>query len=150
LSPIEIRPLPPEGRELYADRMTQRQWLLRADPDAGTLTFTEDRPLLILPVRTLTFPLPSTGRPDAVQSVCPTDYRWVKSLQTGISWRLLFLDKDNCVLGWSHTRDEPKASQMWPERLFTPLESLGISVTSEQYATEKAFKRAHPRASPRR
>jgi hypothetical protein len=146
MSVVEIRPIPPEGRLLPADKVTLRQWLLRADPDAGTLTFTEDRPLLIMPSRTLTFPLAATGSPGAVRTVCMTDYRWVKSLQTGITWRLLFLDEDGRRLGWGHTRDEPKASQMWPERLFMPLEQLGIAVTSERYSTEEAFKQAHPRA----
>jgi hypothetical protein len=144
--PVEIRPVPPSGGENPADRTALSKWLLRADPDAGTLTLTEDRPLLILPTRTVAFSLPSTGRSDAVHAVCLADYRWVKNLQTGITWRLLFLDGDGRTLGQGRMRDEPKASQMWPISLFKPLEPFGISVTQEQFATEKAFKQAHPAA----
>jgi hypothetical protein len=35
---------------------------------------------------------------------------------------------------------------MWPAYLFTPLESLGISVTQEHYADPRALKDAHPPA----
>jgi hypothetical protein len=64
----------------------------------------------------------------------------------GVTWRLLFLDGDGRVLGAGRRRDEPKASQMWPARLFTPLEALGIAVTQERYANPGAFKQAHPGA----
>jgi hypothetical protein len=146
LTSVEIRPLPPEGRILPGDKTTLREWMLSADPVAGTLTFTEDRPLLILPVRTLTFRLPSSGRADAVRTICLADYRWVENLQTGITQRLLFLDGNGRVLGSGRTRDEPKASQMWPASLFTPLEPLGIPVTEERHLSSKAFKQVHPEA----
>jgi hypothetical protein len=143
VTPIEIRPIPPSDSENPADRAALSKWLLRADPDAGTLTLTEDRPLLVLPTRTAVFSLPSTGRSDAVHAVCLVDYRWMKNMQTGITWRPLFLDGDGRTIGQGRMRDEPKASQMWPMSLFKPLESLGISVAQEQFATEKAFKQAH-------
>jgi hypothetical protein len=149
---IEIRPVPRPGQQLPADRATLRKWVLRANPADGTLVFTEDRPGLITPVRSLTFALPATGRPDAVRTVCLADYRWEKNvpesyrrrgLADGITWRLLFLDREGRVLGAGRRRDEPKASQMWPPEAFTPLQSLGISVTQEHYATEEAFRQAH-------
>jgi hypothetical protein len=152
MSPIEIRPLQPEGRENPADRTTLRKWRLSADPTAGTLTLTEDRPLLITPSRTLSFPLPATGSPEAVRTLCLASYHWEKNLpssyapelRSGFTWRPLFLDENGRVLGWGRMRDEPKASQMWPESIFRPLEALGISITSEQFASESAFNEAHP------
>lgn len=151
-SVVEIRPVPPEGRALPGDSAALRKWVLRAKPDDGTLTLTEDRPMLITPVRTLRFALPATGHPDAVRGICLASYHWEKNLpstyrpelRSGYTWRLLFLDGDGRVLGAGRRRDEPKASQMWPPRLFAPLESLGISVTQERYTNPQALNQAHP------
>jgi hypothetical protein len=149
---VEIRPVPPDDKMNPGDSAALRKWILRGNPSSGTLVLTEDRPLLITPVRRVTVPLPSTGRPDAVRTVCLASYHWQKNLppsydarlRAGITWRLLFLDGDGRVLGAGRRRDEPKASQMWPAQLFAPLESLGITVTQERYADPAAFKQAHP------
>ncbi len=140
---VEIRALRPQGRLLLADKMTLRKWALCANPAKGTITLTEDRTVTFLRPRTVTLALPSTGRPDAVRTVCLADYRWIRNLQTGVTWRLLFLDRDGRSLH-NRARDQPKASQMWPRELFTPLEPLGISVTEEHYPSTKAFRSAHP------
>jgi hypothetical protein len=143
---FEIRPVRPDGRLLPADNAVLGKWVVRADPTAGTLEFTEDRALIITPARTLTFPLPSSGRPDAVRTVCLVSYRWRRNIKTGITWRPLFLDGDGRVLGQGRVRDEPRASQLWPARIFEPLQALGITVTERGFDTEKLFKRAYPDA----
>jgi hypothetical protein len=140
---VEIRAVPPQGRLLLADKMTLRKWALQANSADGTITLTEDRMVTFLPPRTVVLALPSTGRPDAVRTVCLADYRWIRNLQTGVTWRLLFLDGEGRTLH-NRARDQPKASQMWPRALFTPLEPLGISVTEEHFASTKAFRTAHP------
>ena len=141
---VEIRALPPHGRLLLADKMTLQKWALRASPSTGTLVFSEQRFVTFAPPRTVTLALPSTGRHDAVRAISLADYRWIRNLQTGIAFRLLLLDRDGGVLHMSRVHDQPKASQMWPRELFTPLEPLGISVTEEHYPSTKAFRTAHP------
>lgn len=145
-SAIEIRPVQPDGSLTPGDNAVLRKWRLRADLAAGTLEFSEDRAFIITPTRSLTFPLPSTGRPDAVRTVCIATYRWIRDLQTGIGWRLLFLDGDGRVLGQGRRRDDPRASQLWPPQIFEPLRSAGIDVVEQTYTTEKRFKQAHPDA----
>jgi hypothetical protein len=143
---LEIRAVQPEGRLLPADNAVLRKWLIRADPAAGTLEFTEDRAFIVTPSRTVTFPLPSSGRPDAVHTVCLASYRWRKNYQTGVAYRPLFLDGDNRVLDKGRVRDQPRASELWPARIFEPLQSLGITVTERSFDTEKQFKHAYPSA----
>jgi len=141
---IELRPVPPPGRIVPADKTALRKWLLRADVANGTLVFAEERFAIVTSTRTVSLALPSTGRPDAVRTISLADYRWIRNLQTGIAFRLLLLDRDGRALHMSRVRDQPKASQMWPRELFTPLEPLGISVTEEHYPSTKAFRNAHP------
>lgn len=143
---LEIRPVKPGGRLLPADNQVLGKWVLRADPAAGTLEFTEDRAFIITPARTVTFPLPSSGRPDAVREVHLVSYHWKKDYLTGVAWRPLFLGGDGRVLGMGRTRDQPRAGQLWPVRIFEPLRALGITVTEQSFDTEKQFKRAYPRA----
>jgi hypothetical protein len=143
-SAIELKPVPPPGKIVPADKMALSKWTLRANLADGTLTFSEERLFSRNFTHTVTLALPSTGRPDAVQTVCLADYRWIKNLQTGVSFRLMFLDRDGKALHMSRVRDQPKASQMWPRELFAPLERLGIAVAEEHYATTKAFRSAHP------
>ncbi len=141
---IELRPVPPPGRIVPANKTALRKWLLRADAASGTLVFAEERFAIFTSTRTVTFALPATGRPDAVRAISLADYRWVRNLQTGVAFRLLLLDGDGRVLHMSRVRDQPKASQMWPRELFTPLEPLGITVTEEHFPSTKAFRSAHP------
>jgi hypothetical protein len=141
---IELKPVPPPGKIVPADKMALAKWSLRADPADQTLTFAEERLFSRNFTHAATFALPSTGRSDAVRTVCLADYRWIKNLQTGVSFRLMFLDRDGRTLHMSRVRDQPKASQMWPRELFAPLERLGIAVTEEHYASTKAFREAHP------
>lgn len=142
---IELKPVPPPGRLTPNDRTALRRWMIRADQAGGTLLFTEERlAVIVISTRAVTLALPSTGRPDAVRTVCLADYRWIRNLQTGVAFRLLFLDRAGRTLHMSRVRDQPKASQMWRRELFTPLESLGISVTGEHYDSTKAFRAAHP------
>ena len=143
---IEIRPVPPQGRVLPGDNAALRKWVLRADPADATLVLTEDRPFIITPVRKVNLALPSSGRADAVHTVCLVDNRWYKNMQTGVAWRPLLLNQEGRVLAQGRTRDEPKASQMWPLELFTPLRALGVAVTQETYPSPKALRRAHPKA----
>ncbi len=124
--------------------MALSKWAIRASPASGTLEFSEERLFSLTFARTVTFALPSTGNPEAVRTVCLADYRWIRNLQTGVAFRLLILDRDGRALHMSRVRDQPKASQMWPRELFTPLEPLGISVTDEHYSSTKAFRNAHP------
>jgi hypothetical protein len=143
---IEIRPVTPPGRLWPADTQPLRKWVLRVNPADGTMVFAEDRPFIITPIRTLILALPSSGRPDAVYTVCLSDHVWQKNLQTGITWQLLFLDREGRVLAAGRKRDEPRASQMWPVDLFKPLETAGVAVTQERYASPKALRHVHPKA----
>jgi hypothetical protein len=143
---LEIRPVKPDGRLLPADNAVLAKWVIRADPAAGTLEFTEDRPLIITPARTVSFPLPSSGAPNALRAVRLVRHHWVKNLNSGITWQPVFLDGDGRVLACGRRRDEPRASQLWPARIFAPLQTLGITVTEESFDTEKLFKRAYPGA----
>lgn len=140
---LEIRPVRPDGRLVPADNAVLAKWVLRADPAAGTLEFTEDRAFIITPARAVTFPLPSSGRPDAVRAICLASYRWRKNYQTGVAWRQLFLDGDGRVLGKGRTRDQSQASRLWPARIFEPLRTLGITVIERSFDTEKEFKHAY-------
>lgn len=140
---LEIRPAQSDGRHSPADNAVLAKWVLRADPAAGTLEFTEDRAFIITPPRTVTFPLPSSGSPEAVHTICLASYRWKKNYQTGIAWRPLFLDGDGHVLGKGRTRDQPQAAELWPARIFEPLQALGIAVTERSFGTEKQFKNAY-------
>jgi hypothetical protein len=141
---IEIRAAQPSGKLYPGDNAVLDKWRLRADPSAGTLEFTEDRAFVITPARGLTFGLPSSGRPDAVHTVCLVNYRWRKNFNTGITWRPLFLDGAGRVLGRGRMRDQPRASELWPTRIFEPLRELGIAVTEQNFDTEKAYKEAFP------
>ena len=143
---LEIRAVRPDGRLLPADNAVLDKWVLRADPAAGTLKFTEDRALIITPAHAVTFPLPSSGRPDAVRTVCLVNYKWSTKLQAGITWRPLFLDGSGRVLGKGRTRDLERASQLWPIRIFEPLKTLGITVTEQSFDAEKQYKHAYPGA----
>jgi hypothetical protein len=145
-SVIEIRPVRPQGPVLPGDNAALRKWVLRANPADGTLVLTEDRPFIITPMRRLNLALPSSGRADAVHTVCLVDNRWYKNMQTGVAWRPLFLNQEGRVLAKGRTRDEPKASQMWPLKLFTPLRALGVAVKQETYPSPKALRHAHPKA----
>lgn len=141
---VEIRPRQPEGRLQPADNAVLSKWVLRADDSAGSLEFTEDRAFIVTRPRTVSFPLPSTGRPDAVRTVCLVTYRWIKNLQTGVAWRPLFLDGDGHILGKGRTRDMPRAAELWPPQIFEPLQPLGITVTERSFNTEKLLKREYP------
>lgn len=141
---LEIRPAQPEGRLTPADNSVLAKWMLRADPAAGTLELSEDRAFIFPPPRVVTFPLPSSGHPDAVHAICLASYRWRKNYQTGIGFRMLFLDSDSRLLDKGRTRDQPRASELWPMRIFEPLQRLGITVTEQSFDTEKLFKHAFP------
>ena len=143
---LEIHAVQPEGRLLPADNAVLSKWVIRVDPAAGTLEYTEDRALIVTPSRTLTFPLPSSGRPDAVHTVCLVSYRWRKNWQTGITFQPLFLDAEGRMLGKGRMRDQPRASELWPARIFEPLQTLGIIVAERSFDTEKQFKHAFPHA----
>jgi hypothetical protein len=140
---LEIRPAQPEGRLNRADNGVLANWALRADPAAGTLELTEDRAVIVTPARVVTFPLPSSGRPDAVRTICLASYRWRKNYQTGSAFRILFLDGDSRILDKGRTRDQPRASELWPTRIFEPLQTLGITVIERNFDTEKEYKHAY-------
>ncbi|HSZ41299.1 MAG TPA: hypothetical protein VK817_15195 [Trebonia sp.] len=143
---LEIRPVKPQGRLLPADNAVLDKWVLRANTANGTLEFTEDRAFIITSPRTVVFSLPSSGQADAVHTLCLVNYGWRKNIMSGTTWRPLFLDSGGRVVGKGRTRDQPRASELWPTRIFEPLRELGINVTERSFGTEKEYKHAYPGA----
>jgi hypothetical protein len=125
-----------------------RNWRLRANPHDGTLRLTEDRALYRKPVERV-FSLPTTGHADAIATVCLATFESFQNARTYVTQRMLLLDRDGRVVGAGRLRDQPRADEMWPAKLFTPLEQLGIRVISEWYSSPQTLERAHPRSIPK-
>lgn len=113
---------------------------MTADPGSGTLTVLgEGR-------RPLVFPLPATGRADAVTTVCLATYHWEIRPNSGFTWRMLLLDREDRLAGAGSERDYPHVLRLFPSEMFERLQSAGIRVVSEWYDTPQALEDAHPGA----
>jgi hypothetical protein len=148
---IEIRPIRPRGRVWPAATSMLRIWRLRADPHDGTLQLTEDRSLYRQPIEHV-FALPSTGRADAVTTTCLATFNYSPNFpapRTFVCRRVLFLDRDDHVVGTGQARDEPQASEIWPVESFAPLAKVGIRITTERYSSPQSLERAYPGAAPK-
>jgi len=136
----EVRPVRPEGRLRLDEPTILRRWCLTADPGSGTLTMLgEGR-------RPRVFPLPATGRADAVTTVCLATYHWEIRPNSGFTWRMLLLDREDRLAGAGSARDYPRSLRLFPPELFEPLQAAGIRVVSEWYDTPQALEDAHPGA----
>jgi hypothetical protein len=62
---------------------------------------------------------------------------------------MLFLDRDNRVVGAGQLRDEPQASEIWPAESFAPLARVGIRTTTERYGSPQLLEHAYPGAAPK-
>jgi hypothetical protein len=134
---IEIRPARPQGRLRLNEPAILRRWRMTADSSSGTLTvFGERRPMV--------FPLPATGRADAVTTVCLATYHWEIRGNSGFTWRLLLLDREDRLAGAGYGRDYPRVLRVFPPEVFKPLRDVGIRVVSERYDTPQALEEAHP------
>ena len=137
---IEICPARPDGRLRMDEPGILRRWRMTADPGSGTLTVLgEGR-------RPLVFPLPATGRADAVTTVCLATHHWEIRPNSGYIWRMLLLDREDRLLGAGSARDYPRSLRLFPPEVFEPLRAAGIRVVSEWYATPQAMEDAHPGA----
>jgi hypothetical protein len=137
---IEIRPARPDGRLRMDESAILRRWRITAHPGSGTLTVLgEGR-------RPLVFPLPATGRADAVTTVCLATYHWEIRPNSGFTWRMLLLDREDRLLGAGSARDYPRSLRLFPPEVFEPLLAAGIRVVSESYDTPQALEDAHPGA----
>ena len=145
---VEIRPIQPTGPRNAATERAQRSWLLRADPAAGTLTWTEEQP----PWRSGRPPhvlaLPAAGRPDAVSKLCLISYRWRTSNSFRVVWRPVLLDREGRTLATGRPRTADEAEQGWPSELFAPLRQLGITLVEEEFRSTTEANEAHPGAVP--
>lgn len=134
---IEIRPARPEGRLRMDEPAILRRWRMTADPGSGTLTVLgEGRPLA--------FPLPATGRADAVTTICLATYHWEIRPNSGFTWRMLLLDREDRLAGAGSARDYPRVLRLFPPEVFEQLRTVGIRVVSEWYDTPQALEDAHP------
>lgn len=148
---IEIRPIRPPGHIWPAVTSMLQIWRLQADPHDGTLRLTEDRSLYRHPVEHV-FALPSTGRTDAVTTTCLATFKFSPNFpapRTFVCRRILFLNRDDHVVGAGQLRDEPQASEIWPAESFAPLARVGIRITTEWYSSPQSLERAHPGAAPK-
>lgn len=141
---IEIRPVRPEGKLLPGERRTLSRWVLGADMNAGTLTLSGDRPFGGKPK---VFRLPTTGDPAAVTTVCLATHRWQTGLNSGSVWRMLFLGRENQLVGAGISRDHPQVLRLFPPEVFDPLKGAGVAVVSEWYDSVQALEEAHPGAA---
>ena len=145
---IEIRPIRPQGR-IWPDVSSMlRDWRLRANPEDGTLRLTEDRVLHREPIERV-FALESTGRADAITTVCLATFEHFQTGRIYVSWRMLLLDREDRVVGAGRARDEPKAARLWPAESFAPLAQAGIRIATEWYSSPQSLERAHPGAAPK-
>ena len=142
---IEIRPVQPPGKLLPGEAPLLSGWRLTADTRAGTLTLSGDG------YRgggaTRVFPLPGTGRQDAITTVCFVTHHWEIRPRSGITWRMLLLDGDGRLAGASTPRDYPRVLRLFPPDVFEPLTAAGIRVVSESYDSAQALEDAHPGAA---
>lgn len=137
---IDVRPTRPEGRPRLDESAVQRRWRMTADPGRGTLTVLgEGR-------RPLAFPLPATGRADAVTTVCLATYHWEIRPNSGFTWRMLLLDREGRLAGAGFARDYPRVLRLFPPEVFQPLQAAGIRVVSEWYDTPQELEDTHPGA----
>jgi hypothetical protein len=144
----EIRPIPPAGRRTAAGERLARHWLLRADPAAGTLTWTQDRALRRTAGGTVTLALPGSGRPGAVARVCFLRYRWRMRRSVTEFWKLLLLDDEGRVLAAGRAYGAREGPLIWPPELFAPLRELGVGLVQEQFGSARAARAAYPGAVP--
>lgn len=145
VSVIEIRPSAPPGRRpSRALANVLRKSLLRADPQAGTLLLAEPPSRTWRPACEWLLPLPATGRPDAVTTVCLASYVQRVKFWNYPLWRMLLLDRDGHALAATREHDQQKGRYMWPAELFTPLREVGIGVTEERFANATQLSQAHP------
>jgi hypothetical protein len=142
---IEIRPVRPAGKLQPGEAPLLKSWRLTADTSGGTLTLSGDGyrggggPHV--------FPLPETGRPDAVTTVCLATHHWEIRPRSGSTWRMLLLDKEGHLAGTGTPRDYPRVLRLFPPEVFEPLTALGIRVVSEAYDSAQALEDAHPGAA---
>jgi hypothetical protein len=136
---IEIRPALPPGRLRLNEPAILRRWRMTANPDSGTLTVLGER-------RPLVFPLPATGRADAVTTVCLATYHWEIRPNSGFVWRMLLLDREDRIVGAGFARDYPRVLRLFPPEVFERLAGVGIRIVSEWYDTPQALEDAHPGA----
>jgi hypothetical protein len=142
---IEIRPVRPAGKLLPGESSALGSWRLTADTDSGTLTLSGDR--VIGGGRPRVFPLPATGRPDAVTTVCLVTHRWEIRPRSGTTWRMLLLDREGRLVGAGVPRDHPRVLRLFPPEVFEPLTAAGIRIVSEQYDSAQALDDARPGAA---
>jgi hypothetical protein len=138
---IEIRPVRPDGKLLPGERAILTSWVLAADPHFGTLTLSVSKR-----GKPQVFQLPSTGSADAVATVCLATHQWHIGQQSGSTWRMLFLDRENRLVGAGQARDHPQALRLFPAEVFDPLKAVGIDVVSQWYDTTQALEDACPGA----
>lgn len=134
---IEIRPARPQGRLRLNESAILRRWRMTTDSSSATLTVLGER-------RPLIFPLPATGRADAVTTVCLATYHWEIRGNSGFTWRMLLLDREDRLAGAGYARDYPRVLRVFPPDVFEPLRAVGIRVVSERYDTPQALEEAHP------
>jgi hypothetical protein len=138
---IEFRPVRPDGKLLPGKRAILTSWVLAADSHFGTLTLSigkRGKPQV--------FQLPSTGSADAVATVCLATHQWHIGQRSGSIWRMLFLDRENRLVGAGQARDHPQALRLFPAEVFDPLKAVGIGVVSQWYDTTQALEDACPGA----
>jgi hypothetical protein len=137
---IEVRPARPAGRPRLNEPAILRRWSMTADPASGTLTVLGEHR------RPQVFPLPTTGRADAVTTVCLATYHWEIRANSGFTWRMLLLDREDRLAGAGYARDYPRVLRVFPPEVFEPIKAAGIRVVSEWYDTPQALQDAHPGA----
>lgn len=145
-SVIEIRPMTPPGRRpSRALAAVLQKSFLRADPQAGTLLMAEAQARTWRPAREWLLALPTTGRPDAVTTICLASYTQRVKFWDYPLWRLLLLDREGRVLATGREREQEQGREMWPPELFSPLRKVGIGVSEEQFVNPAELDRAHPK-----
>jgi hypothetical protein len=142
---IEIRPVQPAGKLLPGEAPLLDGWRLAADTRVGTLTLSGDGYRGGGASRV--FPLPETGRPDAVTTVCLATHHWEIRPRSGVTWRMLLLNSDGRLVGAGTPRDYPRVLRLFPPEVFEPLTAVGIRVVSESYDSAQALEDAHPGAA---
>lgn len=142
---IEIRPITPPGqRPSRALAAVLRKSFLRADLQAGTLLMTEAQARTWRPAREWLLALPSTGKPDAVTTICLASYTQRVKFWDYPLWRMLLLDRHGWLLAAGRARDQAQGRKMWPPELFSPLREVGVGVSEEQFTTPRELDQAHP------
>jgi hypothetical protein len=118
---IEIRPGQQEERSTPYTASIMRNWRLRVLPQDGTLRLAEDR-ALNRPPRERVFALPSSGRADAVATICLASWEYSRASagpRTYQCWRMLLLDRDGHVAGKGRLRDQPSQASRIPPGKFS-------------------------------